>query len=146
APGSRDRRRALALALPLAPEAIVSLPVEDLKAILARARASGAQLALCRDIRRRGRNKVAAQRCRRRRLEAIAGLRAELGRLGRERERLLRARGHAQRALGTLRGQLERVTREVMGALSSGTPNGGGTLGDGTPRVTQRVLGAFGGG
>ncbi|NXY58359.1 NFE2 factor, partial [Callaeas wilsoni] len=134
--GGRDRRRALALALPLAPEAIVALPVEDLRAILGRAGTSGAQLALARDIRRRGRNKVAAQRCRRRRLEAIAGLRAELGRLGRERERLLRARGHAERALGTLRRDLARVTRQVLGALGDGDMAG----------ATSQVLGALGDG
>ncbi|NXH96324.1 NFE2 factor, partial [Pachycephala philippinensis] len=115
-----DTERCRALSLPLAPEAIVALPVEELRAALGRAGSSGAQLALARDIRRRGRNKAAAQRCRRRRLEALEGLRAELGRLGRERERLLRARGLAQRALGTLRGELERVTRQVMGALGDG--------------------------
>ncbi|NWT07471.1 NF2L2 factor, partial [Mionectes macconnelli] len=114
-PLGRSRRRIPALALPLAPEAIVSLPAEELRAALCRARASGAQRALCRDIRRRGRNKAAAQRCRRRRLEAVARLgaelarlRAELARLGAERERLVRA-------LGALRGQLDRVAGEVLG-------------------------------
>ncbi|NXR70765.1 NFE2 factor, partial [Rhadina sibilatrix] len=107
-------------ALPLSPEAIVTLPSEQLRAILAGAGTSRAQLALARDIRRRGRNKAAARRCRRRRLEAVAGLREELARLGRERERLLRARGQAERALGTLRGELERVRRQLRGALGDG--------------------------
>ncbi|NXE03433.1 NFE2 factor, partial [Chaetorhynchus papuensis] len=113
--GGRERLRALAL--PLSPEAIVALPAEQLRAALGSAGTPRWQLALARDIRRRGRNKEAARRCRRRRLEALAGLRAELGRLGRERERLLRARGLAERALGTLRGELERVTRLVLGDI-----------------------------
>ncbi|NWT18139.1 NFE2 factor, partial [Vireo altiloquus] len=114
--GGRGRCRSLSLSLslPLSPEAIVALPAEELRAALG---SSGAQLAMARELRRRARNKEAAQRCRRRRLEAMAGLREELGRLGRERERLLRARGQAERALGTLRGELERVTRELLGEL-----------------------------
>ncbi|NWR54199.1 NFE2 factor, partial [Bucorvus abyssinicus] len=121
---SRDARRALALTLPLAPEALVNLPVEDFNAALGRARLSAPELALARDIRRRGKNKMAAQKCRRRKLEAIARLQAELGRLGRERERLLRARGQAERALGALRRDLARVSAQVLGALRDG---------DGTP-------------
>uniref|UniRef100_A0A8B9ME68 BZIP domain-containing protein n=2 Tax=Accipitriformes TaxID=2558200 RepID=A0A8B9ME68_9AVES len=120
---SRDARRALASALPIGPEAIVNLPVEDFNALLGRARLSGPELALARDIRRRGKNKVAAQKCRRRKLEAIARLQAELGRLGRERERLLRARGQAERALGALRRDLARVSAQVLGALRDGAGN-----------------------
>ncbi|CAN0009789.1 unnamed protein product [Bubo scandiacus] len=119
----RDARRALALTLPIGPEAIVNLPVEDFNALLGRARLSGAELALARDIRRRGKNKVAAQKCRQRKLEAIARLQAELGRLGRERERLLRARGQAERALGALRRDLARVSAQVLGALRDGAGN-----------------------
>lgn len=121
--GNRDARRALASALPIGPDAIVNLPVEDFNALLGRARLSGPELALARDIRRRGKNKVAAQKCRRRKLEAIARLQAELGRLGRERERLLRARGQAERALGALRRDLARVSAQVLGALRDGAGN-----------------------
>ncbi|XP_061871305.1 transcription factor NF-E2 45 kDa subunit [Colius striatus] len=117
---------ASASALPLGPDAIVNLPVEDFNAALGRARLSGPELALARDIRRRGKNKVAAQKCRRRKLEAIAGLREELERLGRERERLLRARGQAERALGDLRRDLATVSAQVLGALRAG-PGGAGT-------------------
>ncbi|NWH28941.1 NFE2 factor, partial [Grus americana] len=120
---SRDPRRALASALPIGPEAIVNLPVEDFNALLGRARLSGPELALARDIRRRGKNKVAAQKCRRRKLEAIARLQAELGRLGKERERLLRARGQAERALGALRRDLAHVSAQVLGALRDGAGN-----------------------
>ncbi|NXR15613.1 NFE2 factor, partial [Semnornis frantzii] len=120
---SRDARRALALALPIGPEAIVNLPVEDFNALLGRARLAGPEVALARDIRRRGKNKVAAQKCRRRKLEAIARLQAELGRLGKERERLLRARGQAERALGALRRDLARVSAQVLGALRDGAGN-----------------------
>ncbi|NWH71758.1 NFE2 factor, partial [Piaya cayana] len=120
---SRDARRALASALPIGTDALVNLPVEDFNAALGRARLSGAELALARDIRRRGKNKVAAQKCRRRKLEAIARLQAELARLGKERERLLRVRGQAERALGALRRDLARVSAQVLGALRDGAGN-----------------------
>ncbi|XP_065510260.1 transcription factor NF-E2 45 kDa subunit [Caloenas nicobarica] len=109
--------------LPLPPEALVALPAESFRAALGRARLSGAEVALARDMRRRAKNKVAAQRCRRRKLEAIAGLREELGRLGRERERLLRVRGG-------LRRDLARVAAMVRGAMGDGGAlDNGGDLG-----------------
>lgn len=110
----------MALSLPIGPDAIINLPAEDFNALLGRSHLSGAELALARDIRRRGKNKVAAQKCRRRKLEAIAGLQEELGRLGRERERLLRARGQAERALGALRRDLAHITAQVLGTLRDG--------------------------
>ncbi|NXI40384.1 NFE2 factor, partial [Galbula dea] len=121
--GRGHGRRSLTLPLPIGPEAIINLPVEDFNALLGRARLSGAEVALARDIRRRGKNKVAAQKCRRRKLEAIARLQAELGRLGRERERLLKVRGQAEKALGALRRDLARVSAQVLGALRDGAGN-----------------------
>ncbi|NXL69046.1 NFE2 factor, partial [Chordeiles acutipennis] len=119
----RGGARAPVPVLPIHPDAIVNLPVEDFNAALGRARLTAAELALARDIRRRGKNKVAAQKCRRRKVEALAGLREELARLGRERERLLRARGQAERALAALRRDLARVTAQVLAALRDGDGN-----------------------
>ncbi|NXX87348.1 NFE2 factor, partial [Urocolius indicus] len=126
---------ASASSLPLGPDAIVNLPVEDFNAALGRARLSGPELALARDIRRRGKNKVAAQKCRRRKLEAMAALREELEALGRERERLLNARGRAQRDLSDLRRDVAAVSAQVLGMLRDGgtanTPPGQGDSGAG---------------
>ncbi|XP_025917586.1 transcription factor NF-E2 45 kDa subunit, partial [Apteryx rowi] len=116
-------RRALALRIPIPTEKIVNLPVEDFNALVGRYPLSEPQLALVRDIRRRGKNKVAAQNCRRRKLETIARLQGELSRLGRERERLLRDRGLAERALGALRRDLGRLSRQVLGALRDAAGN-----------------------
>uniref|UniRef100_A0A8V0ZIC3 Nuclear factor, erythroid 2 n=1 Tax=Gallus gallus TaxID=9031 RepID=A0A8V0ZIC3_CHICK len=132
---SRDARRALALSLPIGPDAIINLPAEDFNALLGRSHLSGAELALARDIRRRGKNKVAAQKCRRRKLEAIAGLQEELGRLGRERERLLRARGQAERALGALRRDLAHITAQSAIDRQHGRANK--TEAPGSPRLKE---------
>ncbi|KAG5837980.1 hypothetical protein ANANG_G00218920 [Anguilla anguilla] len=97
-PLSRDERRAAALKIPFPLERIVNLPVDDFNELLSKFPLSDAQLALVRDIRRRGKNKVAAQNCRKRKLENIALLEAELGQLRARREQLARQRASSSAA------------------------------------------------
>lgn len=54
------------------------------------------QIALIRDIRRRGKNKVAAQNCRKRKLDVIYTLEDEMTELQRMRDKLLAERGHIE--------------------------------------------------
>ncbi|XP_036722373.1 transcription factor NF-E2 45 kDa subunit [Balaenoptera musculus] len=112
--GSRDERRALAMKIPFPTDKIVNLPVDDFNELLARYPLTESQLALVRDIRRRGKNKVAAQNCRKRKLETIVQLERELERLGSEREQLLRARGEADRTLEVMRRQLTELYRDIF--------------------------------
>lgn len=117
APLSRDQRRALALKIPFPLEKIVNLPVDDFNELLSRVPLSDAQLALVRDIRRRGKNKVAAQNCRKRKLENIALLEVELGRLRGRREVLGRQRDEYQRGLALARRRLADLHAEVFSRL-----------------------------
>ncbi|XP_004716950.1 transcription factor NF-E2 45 kDa subunit [Echinops telfairi] len=121
--GSRDERRALAMKIPFPTDKIVNLPVDDFNELLARYPLTDSQLALVRDIRRRGKNKVAAQNCRKRKLETIVQLERELDRLGSERERLLRARGEADRTLEAMRQQLTELYRDIFQHLRDGAGN-----------------------
>uniref|UniRef100_A0ACB8EMC8 Uncharacterized protein n=1 Tax=Sphaerodactylus townsendi TaxID=933632 RepID=A0ACB8EMC8_9SAUR len=57
--GSRDERRALAMKIPFSVEKIINLPVDDFNELVSRFPLNEPQLALIRDIRRRGKNKVA---------------------------------------------------------------------------------------
>lgn len=122
--GSRDERRALAMKIPFPTDKIVNLPVDDFNELLARYPLTESQLALVRDIRRRGKNKVAAQNCRKRKLETIVQLERELERLGNERERLLRARGEADRTLEVMRQQLAELYRDIFRHLRDEAGNG----------------------
>ncbi|XP_060678339.1 transcription factor NF-E2 45 kDa subunit-like [Hemiscyllium ocellatum] len=118
APGSsRDERRARALRLPLAAEEIVRLPVEDFNELATRYRLTEQQLALARDIRRRGKNKVAAQSCRRRKLEAIARLEAELRGLRAERSRLAAQRSQVRGELDQARARLGQLRDSLLSSL-----------------------------
>nr|XP_004649982.2 transcription factor NF-E2 45 kDa subunit [Jaculus jaculus] len=122
--GSRDERRALAMKIPFPTDKIVNLPVDDFNELLARYPLTESQLALVRDIRRRGKNKVAAQNCRKRKLETIVQLERELERLGSERERLLRARGEADRTLEVMRQQLAELYLDIFKHLRDESGNG----------------------
>ncbi|XP_038644700.1 transcription factor NF-E2 45 kDa subunit-like [Scyliorhinus canicula] len=114
---SRDSRRAQALRIPLATEAIVNLPVDDFNELVSRHRLSEQQLALARDIRRRGKNKVAAQNCRQRKLENIARLGGELGGLRAERQRLVGEREEVGQQLRQAERRVAMLAHRVFAAL-----------------------------
>lgn len=75
---NRDERRARALKIPFPNSEIVNLSIEEFNELLLKYDLSEAQLTLVRDIRRRGKNKVAAQNCRKRKLNQIVELQMEL--------------------------------------------------------------------
>ncbi|XP_016121185.1 nuclear factor erythroid 2-related factor 2-like, partial [Sinocyclocheilus grahami] len=76
-----------------------------------------AQLALVRDIRRRGKNKVAAQNCRKRKLENIVGLEYELDSLKEEKERLMKKKSERSSSLREMKQQLSTLYQEVFSML-----------------------------
>ena len=55
---SRDEKKALELGVPFAIHDIVNLPMDEFNDMLSRHELNEEQLNLCRDIRRRGKNKV----------------------------------------------------------------------------------------
>ncbi|XP_060808167.1 endoplasmic reticulum membrane sensor NFE2L1 isoform X1 [Amyelois transitella] len=75
---SRDEKRAKALGIPMEVHDIINLPMDEFNERLSKHDLSEAQLSLIRDIRRRGKNKVAAQNCRKRKLDQITLLADEV--------------------------------------------------------------------
>lgn len=59
---------------------LVGLPMDEFNDLLSKTDLSEEQLNICRDIRRRGKNKVAAQNCRQRKIEQIEELHGKLAR------------------------------------------------------------------
>lgn len=117
APLSRDERRAMALKIPFPMEKIINLPVDDFNELLTQYTLTDTQLALVRDIRRRGKNKVAAQNCRKRKLESIVHLERELNQLQAQREHLAQERLEFQRSLGFIKCRLTDLYSEVFSHL-----------------------------
>lgn len=117
APLSRDERRAVALKIPFPMDKIINLPVDDFNELLTQYTLTENQLALVRDIRRRGKNKVAAQNCRKRKLESIIHLERELGQLQAQRENLARERLEFQHSLAFIKCRLTDLYAEVFSHL-----------------------------
>ncbi|XP_063808242.1 transcription factor NF-E2 45 kDa subunit [Pseudophryne corroboree] len=114
---SRDERRAAAMQIPFPADRIVNLPVEDFNELLSCYTLTESQMALVRDIRRRGKNKVAAQNCRKRKMENIAVLEREIGQLRTEREGLRRERAEVERIMGELKNSFKVLQQEVYTIL-----------------------------
>ena len=70
----RDEIKAKKLKLPFLVHDIINSPVDLFNEMLLRPGLSSEQLQLCKDIRRRGKNKVAAQNCRKRKMDTIEEL------------------------------------------------------------------------
>ncbi|XP_046873109.1 nuclear factor erythroid 2-related factor 3 [Hypomesus transpacificus] len=114
---SRDELRARAMCIPFSAPQIVSMPVEEFLELLEGQALSSAQITLLRDIRRRGKNKLAAQNCRKRKLDAITGLQEEVERLQAQRDTLLREKQHTAKALGATGQRIEQLSRDVLARL-----------------------------
>lgn len=121
---SRDELRARAMCIPFSAPEIVNMPVEEFLEVLEGRSLSPSQVTLLRDIRRRGKNKLAAQNCRKRKLDAITGLQEEVERLQARRDLLLRDKHHTAKATVAVRHQIEQLSRGVLARLrdSSGQP------------------------
>lgn len=74
---------------------IINLPMDEFNERLSKYELSETQLSLIRDIRRRGKNKVAAQNCRKRKLDQILSLADEVKEVRQRKTRLMNERDSA---------------------------------------------------
>lgn len=114
---SRDEWRAQALKIPFSSELIVNLPVEEFNNLLTNYQLNEDQVTLIRDIRRRGKNKLAAQNCRKRKLDVVLGLEDEVSCLRRHRLWLLREKQETLKKLQEMKRQLGILYQEVFSRL-----------------------------
>ncbi|XP_069809347.1 endoplasmic reticulum membrane sensor NFE2L1 [Dendropsophus ebraccatus] len=113
----RDEQRARAMKIPFSNDKIINLPVEEFNELLTKYQLTEAQLCLVRDIRRRGKNKMAAQNCRKRKLDTILNLEQEVKRLSRERSSQLREKGENLRSLQRMKQEVENLYQEVFSQM-----------------------------
>ncbi|XP_062263136.1 endoplasmic reticulum membrane sensor NFE2L1a [Platichthys flesus] len=117
---SRDERRARGLKIPFSSELIINLPVEEFNDLLCNYKLNEEQLSLIRDIRRRGKNKIAAQNCRKRKLNVLQGLEDNVSGLRRRRSRLVREKQEALKNLQEMKRRLGTLYQEVFSRLRDG--------------------------
>jgi len=114
---SRDERRAKELKVPFTTEEIIHSPVERFNEMLQKYHLTEAQLQLIRDIRRRGKNKVAAQNCRKRKIEALSTIDEDIDDLKKHRDKLVNERGLINKELKEFKDKMSQLYSEVFASL-----------------------------
>ncbi|KAK7573768.1 hypothetical protein V9T40_010959 [Parthenolecanium corni] len=89
---SRDEKKARQLNIPISVCDIINLPMDEFNEKLSTFDLIDEQISLIRDIRRRGKNKVAAQNCRKRKLDQINCLADEVKQMKDRKHKLLQER------------------------------------------------------
>lgn len=114
---SRDERRVKALHIPFSVEEIVRMPVDSFNSMLSRNYLTDLQVSLIRDIRRRGKNKVAAQNCRKRKLDIILNLENDVCSLEAKKDDLEREKAQYNRAINMMKQKLHSLYQDVFSWL-----------------------------
>ncbi|XP_065344399.1 segmentation protein cap'n'collar isoform X4 [Cloeon dipterum] len=111
---TRDEKRARSMHVPISVEDIINLPMDEFNERLSKFDLTEAQLSLIRDIRRRGKNKVAAQNCRKRKLDQILSLADEVKLMRHRKHRLLRDKEQMQSERQKLKDKFAQLYRHVF--------------------------------
>ncbi|XP_053795038.1 nuclear factor erythroid 2-related factor 3 isoform X3 [Vidua chalybeata] len=114
---SRDECRAKALRIPFSVEEIVSMSVDSFNTMLAQNQLSETQVSLLRDIRRRGKNKVAAQKCRKRKLNAILNLEEDVCNLQTQKESLKKEHFQCSKSINQIKQKLNNLYHDIFSRL-----------------------------
>lgn len=98
----------------MAVQEIINLPMDEFNERLSKYDLSETQLSLIRDIRRRGKNKVAAQNCRKRKLDQIICLADEVKEVRKRKDRLYRDRDMALSAHENIKRKFAALHKHVF--------------------------------
>uniref|UniRef100_A0A8C7YGP1 Endoplasmic reticulum membrane sensor NFE2L1 n=1 Tax=Oryzias sinensis TaxID=183150 RepID=A0A8C7YGP1_9TELE len=112
-----ELQRVHSLKIPFSTELMVNLPVDQFNEMLSDCQLSEEQLTLVKNIRRRGKNKIAAQNCRRRKHDILLGLEEDVSALRRRHSTLLRENRDALRRLQQMKHRLGALYQEVLSEL-----------------------------
>lgn len=116
-PQSKDHKRIDELSIPFTVDQIVNTPVEEFNEMLTRNKFTDQQLQLIRDIRRRGKNKVAAQNCRKRKIGVLEHLEDEMVQLEKMRDKLVHERHLMDKQTREMKEKLGLMYSEIFHSL-----------------------------
>ncbi|XP_058801152.1 segmentation protein cap'n'collar isoform X2 [Phymastichus coffea] len=114
---TRDEKRARALNVPISVNDIINLPMDEFNERLSKYDLNDNQLGLIRDIRRRGKNKVAAQNCRKRKLDQINSLSDEVREMRSRKMRLKNDREYMLQEVARVKEKFGQLYRHVLHSL-----------------------------
>ncbi|XP_058533946.1 nuclear factor erythroid 2-related factor 3 [Ochotona princeps] len=114
---SRDERCAKALRLPFPVDDIVHMPIDSFNSMLRRSYLTDLQVSFIRDIRRRGKNRAAAQNCRKRKLDIICNLEDDVYNLQTKKEILKSEQAQFNKAINVMKQKLCDVYRDIFNRL-----------------------------
>ncbi|XP_032075391.1 transcription regulator protein BACH1 [Thamnophis elegans] len=100
--------------LPFNPQKIISLSRNDFQSFLKMHKLTPEELDCIHDIRRRSKNRIAAQRCRKRKLDCIQNLETEIEKLQNEKENLLKEKNHILSTLAETKQNLTGLCQQVF--------------------------------
>ncbi|OCT80461.1 transcription regulator protein BACH2 [Xenopus laevis] len=105
--------------LPFPVDQITDLPRNDFQMMIKMHKLSSEQLEFIHDVRRRSKNRIAAQRCRKRKLDCIQNLECEIHKLVCEKEKLLTERNQLKACMGELLDNFSCLSQEVCRDIQS---------------------------
>ncbi len=115
---SRDERKARELGIAFSIDDIINLPMDEFNDLLSKHDLTEEQLNLCRDIRRRGKNKVAAQNCRKRKIDQIAQLELQVEEARRRKRKLMSEREVLYRQRAEWASKLNVLESDILTGMS----------------------------
>ncbi|XP_076834754.1 transcription regulator protein BACH2 isoform X2 [Brachyhypopomus gauderio] len=99
--------------LPFAADLVTELPRNDFQLMIKMHKLTSEQLEVIHDLRRRSKNRIAAQRCRKRKLDCIRNLECEIHKLVCEKQKLLTERNQLKACMGELWENFSFLSQEV---------------------------------
>ena len=112
-----DRPIQLGIGIEVTEHQVVQMPVHELNRLLYQSKLTEAEISLVKETRRRGKNKVAARNCRKRKLDTISELEKEVDDLKLKKAKIAEEKTNTEKELEMYKQKTEALTRFILGRV-----------------------------